>query len=79
MSCGNTRVKALTQSKQSGFNMLQVTSNALVNPKELAAYNKIREQFSGMTLQEAYNATQAVKDYLGVIGEEVDCNEFVFQ
>ena len=55
------------------------TSTSLVNPKELAAYNKIREQFSGMTLQEAYNAVNAVKAFLSVVGEEVDCNEFVFK
>lgn len=58
---------------------MEVTSLSVINPKELAAYNKIREQFSGMTLQEAYNATQAVKAYLGVLGENVDdANAFVF-
>ncbi len=58
---------------------MDVTSIAMINPKELAAYNAIRGMFSGMTLQEAYNATQAVKAYLGVLGENVDdANEFVF-
>lgn len=59
--------------------MMINTSTSLINPKELAAYNRIREQFSGMTLQESYNAVNAVKSFLSVIGEEVDCNDFIFK
>lgn len=58
---------------------MQLIESTVINPKELQAYNHIRTQFSGLTLQEAYNAINAVRDYLGILGDNVeDANAFVF-
>ena len=58
---------------------MQTTSPGFIDPKELSAYKAIISVFSGMTLQSSYNALQAVRSYLIVLGENADANEFIFK
>jgi hypothetical protein len=51
----------------------------VLTDNEIGAYDLIREQFSGLSLQQSYNVVSAAKGYLDVIGDNVDdFDNFIF-
>lgn len=55
-------------------------SSVVIDQKELNVCTNIHKQFSGLTLQQAYNATVSVKAYLEIIGDNIDdFNTFIFK